>query len=192
MVAYDAGAVVIDHVTQSDGTVLTGPAIFAAQATGNRRVLGALGVPDVRIGPVDGEYCPGEFSINVAGVAKVVGSAQRVAGRAGLFSTVIQVDMSERVRLVIEEVSAALRYQLRPSSIAGLTDFAPGLTTGAVADAFQEDYRSRLNLFKGHLPAGVAEHVARARAAVRVDSALPFQVDAWARNYPLPPCAANA
>lgn len=54
-------------------------------------MLRRLDVPEARVGQVDGEYCPGEFSINVGGRAKVVGSAQRVTGTGALFSTVVQV-----------------------------------------------------------------------------------------------------
>lgn len=98
---------------------------------------------DARVGEIEGEYCPGEFSINVAGVAKVLGSAQRITATATLFSTVVQVEMSEHVRNVLVSVSAALDYSLRDTSIAGLTDFATDLTASEVADAFRTHYRAR-------------------------------------------------
>ena len=108
---------------------------------------------DARVGEVDGEYCPGEFSINVGGTAKIVGSAQRVTATGSLFSTVVQVTVSDRVRAVIVDVSEALGYDLRHSSIAGLADHVPGLTAGEVAEAFAADYRERLGLTDGPLPA---------------------------------------
>jgi lipoate-protein ligase A len=183
MVAYDAGAVVIDHVTATGGFEQAGSATFAANAEAHVEVLRALGRADVRVGEVDGEYCPGEFSINVAGTAKVVGSAQRVTARAALFSTVVQVEMSAAVREVIERVSAALGYPLRVSSIAGLADFLPGLTGAEVADAFRVDYRARLGLADGPLPERVVAHACGATAAGTSD--LPFHVDDWTRAYPL-------
>ena len=86
---------------------------------------------------------PGEFSINVAGEAKVLGSAQRIAAGAALFSTVVQVEMSQSVRRVIVDVSSALGYPLRKSSLAGLRDFDPALQVDQVLDGVRPpDFRS--------------------------------------------------
>ncbi len=182
MVAYDSGAVVIDHITHFARHGRTSAASFAENAANHVRVLRSLGDIDARVGEVEGEYCPGEFSINVAGVAKVLGSAQRVVAAAALFSTVVQVEMSERVRQVLVAVSAALDYPLRDTSIAGLTDFAAGLTASEVADAFRADYRARLTLEDGDLPEPLTAHVA---GATDDGLGLPFRVDDWARAHPL-------
>jgi octanoyl-[GcvH]:protein N-octanoyltransferase len=182
MVAYDSGAVIIDHVTHVAGQGTTSAASFAENATNHVRVLRSLGDIDARVGEVESEYCPGEFSINVAGTAKVLGSAQRIAAGAALFSTVVQVEMSESVRQVLIAVSAALGYPLRTTSIAGLTDFAAGLTSSQVADALRADYRERLALVDGDLPEKLSAHVSGATEDV---TALPFRVDDWARAHPL-------
>lgn len=182
MVAYDDGAVVIDHLDSTSGIRHAGRSTFAENAESHARVLRGLGDIDARVGEVDGEYCPGEFSVNVAGSAKVVGSAQRVTATGSLFSTVVQVGVSDRVRAVIVAVSAALGYDLRQSSIAGLADYAPGLTAEEVAAAFVKDYRGRLDMTDGQLPAEVVAH-----AAGPPDSgAAPFHVDDWTRANPLP------
>lgn len=183
MVAYDSGAVVIDHVTWSSGLRQAGESTFADNAASHANVLRSLGDIDARVGPVDGEYCPGEFSINIAGRAKVVGSAQRVTGTGSLFSTVVQVAVSDDVRAVIAAVSDALGYELRAESIAGLRDYEPTLTADEVAAAFATDYRDRLRMSDGQLPGEIVER------ATAVDSlpveAGPFKVDAWARAQSL-------
>lgn len=184
MVAYDSGAVVIDHLDSTTDIRQAGRTTFAANAESHVRVLRGLGDVDARIGEVDGEYCPGEFSINVAGTTKVVGSAQRVTATGSLFSTVVQVAVSDRVRAVITAVSEALGYDLRESSIAGLADYAPGLTAGEVATAFAADYRSRLDLTDAQLPAGVVAHAATVTPGV--NGAAPFHVDDWTRANPVP------
>lgn len=184
MVAYDEGAVVVDHLTRSDALALAGSTTFADNAASHLRVLGALGDIDVRVGEVADEYCPGEFSLNVAGVAKVLGSAQRITGRTALFSTVVQADMSPTVRRVLQDVSAALAYPLRESSIAGLSDFLPGLTVDDVVGAFRSDYTSRLALETGELPASLVAHVGAAHDDL---GDLPFRVDDWARAHPWSP-----
>lgn len=180
MVAYDSGAVVIDHLDRTSGLRHAGSSTFAANAESHVRVLRGLGDIDARIGEVDGEYCPGEFSLNVAGTAKVVGSAQRVTATGSLFSTVVQVAVSDRVRAVLTDVSQALGYDLRRSSIAGLADYAPGLTADEVAATFAADYRGRLDMIDGQLPAEVVAH------ASAVHGPSPFHVDDWTRANPVP------
>ncbi len=180
MVAYDSGAVVIDHLDRTTGIRHAGGATFAANAESHVRVLRALGDIDARVGEVDGEYCPGEYSINVGGVAKVVGSAQRVTATGSLFSTVVQVVVSDRVRAVIADVSDALGYDLRRSSVAGLADYAPALTAAEAAAAFLSDYRDRLAMTDGTLPAEVLAHTSA------INGASPFHVDDWTRANPLP------
>ncbi|WP_143467231.1 lipoyl protein ligase domain-containing protein [Lentzea kentuckyensis] len=181
MVAYDSGAVVIDHLDRTTGIRHSGSATFAANAESHVRVLRGLGDVDARVGEVDGEYCPGEYSINVGGTTKIVGSAQRVTATGSLFSTVVQVAVSDRVRAVITEVSEALGYDLRESSIAGLADYVPELTAEEVATAFAADYRGRLGLTDGQVPAAVVAH-----ASSVDDDASPFHVDDWARANPVP------
>jgi octanoyl-[GcvH]:protein N-octanoyltransferase len=180
MVAYDRGAVVVDHLV---GIPSYGDArrdVFAQNASQHLKVLRGLCEADLRVGEVAEEYCPGEFSINVGGVVKVVGSAQRVTARAALFSTVIQVVVPDRVREVLLEVSAALGYPLRASSVGGLADFAPEITTASVAEALRADYRARLDLVDGPLPAALMAHVASS-----TEEEGPIRaVDDWARTHP--------
>lgn len=179
MVAYDSGAVVIDHLDSTTDIRHAGASTFAANAESHARVLRGLGAIDARIGEVEGEYCPGEFSINVGGDTKVVGSAQRVTSTGSLFSTVVQVAVSDRVRAVITDVSKALGYDLRQSSIAGLADYEPALTADEVATAFVADYRDRLDMTDSALPAEMVAHAAKAHGGS------PFRVDDWTRSNPL-------
>ncbi|WP_143116105.1 lipoate--protein ligase family protein [Lentzea xinjiangensis] len=184
MVAYDDGAVVIDHLDSASDLRRAGRSTFAGNAREHARVLRSLGDVDARVGEVAGEYCPGEFSINVGGVTKVVGSAQRVTATGSLFSTVVQVVVSERVRAVLTGVSDALGYDLRQSSIGGLADHVPALTAEDVATAFAADYRDRLGLTDGQVPAGVLAHASTATPGVHGGS--PFHVDDWTRANPAP------
>jgi lipoate-protein ligase A len=181
MVAYDSGAVVIDHLDATTDIRQAGRSTFAANAESHVRVLRGLGDIDARVGEVDGEYCPGEFSINVENDTKVVGSAQRVTATGSLFSTVVQVVVSDRVRAVLTDVSDALGYDLRQSSIAGLADYAPALTAAEVAAAFVADYRDRLDMTDGRLPAEIVAHA----STVSPGGPPPFHVDDWTRANPV-------
>ncbi|MET0819580.1 MAG: hypothetical protein ABWY58_01325 [Aeromicrobium sp.] len=179
MVAYDAGAVIVDHLTRSADRHGT----FERNAGQHAAVIRSLGHIDARVGEVPGEYCPGEFSVNVGGRVKVVGSAQRITGTGALFSTVVQVVVGDRVRQVIADVSDALGYELRTSTIAGLADVAPGTTAQQVATALASDYRRRLDAVDAELDPDVLTHAAAAAGAPSGD--LPLDVDAWARAHPL-------
>ncbi|GGM76153.1 hypothetical protein GCM10011609_10090 [Lentzea pudingi] len=180
MVAYDSGAVVIDHLDSTTDIRHAGSATFAANAESHAALLRGLGAIDARVGEVEGEYCPGEFSVNVGGDTKVIGSAQRVTSTGSLFSTVVQVAVSDRVRAVITDVSKALGYVLRESSIAGLADYEPTLGADQVAAAFVADYRDRLDMTDGELPSEIVSHASRAGGGS------PFHVDDWTRANPMP------
>jgi octanoyl-[GcvH]:protein N-octanoyltransferase len=177
MVAYDGGAVVVDHLTRSSAPALApaGRDTFALNARHHAQVLRSLGA-DARVGEVAGEYCPGEFSVNVGGRVKVVGSAQRITPAAALFSTVVQVALSDRVREVIVAVSDALGYELAPSTIGGLD----GVTPAQVASALADDYRHRLALTDASLPAVAT--TSSAAAVTTTGGVTPFDVDAFART----------
>ena len=72
-----------------------------------------LGV-DAALGPVPGEYCPGEFSINDGHGHKLVGTAQRLVRGGWLFGTVILVADPEPVREVLTDVYEALELDWDP------------------------------------------------------------------------------
>jgi octanoyl-[GcvH]:protein N-octanoyltransferase len=163
MVAYDAGAVIVDHLTRTAERHGT----FERNAEQHAAVIRSLGDVDARVGEVEGEYCPGEFSVNVG----------------GRFSTVVQAVLGDRVREVIRDVSAALGYELRASSVAGIADVAPGVTTQQVADALAADYRRRLGAVDSRLAPDVLAHAASANHVPAGD--LPLDVDGWARAHPL-------
>lgn len=183
MVAYDSGAVVIDHLTRTSGLRGAGEEVFARNAASHAEVLRGIGGLDARVGEVEGEYCPGQYSVNVAGQVKIIGSAQRVVSTGTLFSTVVQVAVTDPVRAVIVAVSQALGYPLRVGTIGGLTDQVPTLTSDGVAAAFAADYRERLDMSDGEIPPAALAHAATAADVDR--GGPPFHVEGWTRAHPL-------
>jgi octanoyl-[GcvH]:protein N-octanoyltransferase len=101
----------------------------AALALGLRE----LGV-DARVGPVPGEYCPGDWSVNAGGTTKLVGTAQRLTRHGYLFSTVVLVADPEPVRAVLRDAYAALDFAWEPASVGCAADTAPGVTVDDVAE----------------------------------------------------------
>src|SRR5688572_12393638 len=94
---------------------------FEATAALIARALRSLGV-DGRVGEVPGEYCPGRWSVNAAGLRKLAGTGQRVVAGGSHTGAVVVVDGAERVRAVLEPVYSALELEWDPR------------TAGAVAD----------------------------------------------------------
>jgi len=141
--AYHAGALCLDHV----GVDVSGaPGTFGPQQIRPRFIefgelltggLRAVGV-DAKLGPVPGEYCPGEFSINDGRGHKLVGTAQRLVRGGWLFGTVILVTDPEPVRDVLIPVYRALELDWDPQTVGAVQSSAPGVTVEQVRGAVLE------------------------------------------------------
>jgi octanoyl-[GcvH]:protein N-octanoyltransferase len=94
---------------------------FEATAALIARALRELGV-DGRVGEVAGEYCPGRWSVNAAGLRKLAGTGQRIVAGGSHTGAVIVVDGAERVREVLEPVYAALDLEWDPRTVGAVAD----------------------------------------------------------------------
>ncbi|GAA4262756.1 lipoate--protein ligase family protein [Dactylosporangium darangshiense] len=139
LAVYHPGSVVVDHVHRTpdaaDGTAER----FRRFAALHAAVLSGFGI-DARIGAVPGEYCPGDYSVNLAGTRKIVGSAQRVTRDGWLFSSVVQVTGAALLREPLVAAYAALGYDFDPATAGAAEDGAPGLTVEAVTAALLSAY----------------------------------------------------
>ena len=97
---------------------------------------------DARVGEIPGEYCPGEFSVNIAGRVKVVGVGQRVIRGGAHVGGVLTVAQSESLRDVLEAIYAALDLDFRRETAGGIADFEAGLTPSLVIEALVDVLRS--------------------------------------------------
>jgi lipoate-protein ligase A len=138
LAAYHRGSVVVDHVHRAVQESPDPGERFRRFAAMHAEMLVRLGV-DARIGPVAGEYCPGEYSIN-AGGAKIVGSAQRVTRDGWLFSTVIQVAGAAHLREVLTAAYRELGYDFEPATVGVVRDVVPAVTVPTVAAAVRAAY----------------------------------------------------
>jgi lipoate-protein ligase A len=109
-----------------------------------------LGV-DARIGEIPSEYCPGRWSVNVAGKVKVMGVGQRLVRRAAHVGGVVVVDDGERIRDVLIPVYRALGLDWDPRTAGSLADRSPGLTTDIVMDSILDQFRLRYPIEEGSL-----------------------------------------
>lgn len=142
LAAYHAGSVVIDHVHRTPDATGGTAERFRRFAALHAAALAGLGA-DARIGAVPGEYCPGEYSINLGGTVKVVGSAQRVTRDGWLFSTIVQVTGAAALRGPLSAAYAALGYDFDPATVGTLADGVPGVTVAAVTAALLAAYDVR-------------------------------------------------
>lgn len=88
---------------------------FAAIADLIAEALTGVGV-DARIGAVAGEYCPGEFSVNARGAAKLAGIGQRVIAGGAHVGAVIVVRGADRINEILTPVYEALELGFDPAA----------------------------------------------------------------------------
>ena len=128
MAAYHRNCLCLDVVLADAGVQVldpwTGLAALAAELVA---VLRGVGI-DASEGEVPGEYCPGRFSVNVAGRVKLAGTAARRVLGATLLSALLVVDDAEPLRAVTTEIYAALPFPFRPATVGAAADQLPGLT----------------------------------------------------------------
>ena len=116
----------------------------------------SLGV-DARIGELPGEYCPGQWSINVGDRVKVMGVGQRLVRGAAHVGGVVVVDDGHRIRDVLIPVYRSLGLDWDPGTAGSLADRSPGLDNDKVSTAIIEAFASRFSLERGTLPSTVID-----------------------------------
>lgn len=132
LAAYHRGALVLDLVAPHPQARNHIRERFSGAAQALAGGLRELGV-DARVGPVPGEYCPGDFSVNAGGATKLVGTAQRLTRHGYLFSAVVLVLDPEPVREVLRDAYAALEFAWDPATVGCVADAVPGVTVDDVA-----------------------------------------------------------
>lgn len=111
---------------------------FEEVSTAIASALAALGV-DARVGEVEGEYCPGSYSVNAGGTRKLAGIGQRLRRRAAHVGGVIVVDGADTVNRVLDPVYRALEYPVDLRVTGAVSDHANvGVdeTLAALGEAF--------------------------------------------------------
>jgi octanoyl-[GcvH]:protein N-octanoyltransferase len=103
------------------------------------RAFRRLGV-DARIGAIEGEYCPGEHSVNARGATKLMGLGQRVVKDGAYVGGVVVVAGAERIREVLVPVYDALGLEWRPETTGSLADERPGVGWDDARAAIEAEY----------------------------------------------------
>ena len=109
-------------------------------------------------GEVDGEFCPGAYSVRSGGTSGVkhAGLAQRVTRRAARLEALILVSETDEVRMVLERFYGLLGLPFRPESVGDLPVDVP-----TVIRALSDEASARYSASEG----GIGEKtLERARA----------------------------
>lgn len=102
------------------------------------RALRGLGL-DARIGEIPGEYCPGEWSVNLRGTHKVMGVGQRLVRGAAHVGGVIVVADAAAVNTPLLPAYRHLDYEWRPEATGALDlDPAAPRTEAVIATLIAE------------------------------------------------------
>lgn len=132
---YHPGSLVIDHIEPANDVLGGTQSRFREFGLAYTEVLRQTGA-DARLGEIPGEYCPGEYSINVAGRIKAVGTAQRVTNRGWLFSSSVVVEDGARIRAALTDIQAALGVEWNPETAGSIDEIHPGITVERVEESF--------------------------------------------------------
>ena len=112
---------------------------------------------DARVGEIPGEYCPGEYSVNVAGRVKVMGVGQRLVRGAAHVGGVIVVDDSRSIEGVLVPVYRALGIDWDPRTVGALADRSAGTGVTDVSSAVVDELRRIADIEEGQIPSEVVE-----------------------------------
>lgn len=148
-VAYHDGCLVVDEVLPDADPIAGLQERFRSSAETLADALRQVGV-DSRVGRVEGEFCPGEHTVNARGAVKLVGNAQRVVRHASLLAASIAVTDAASLRAVLEDVYAALELEWDPATAGGVADEVPA-TVEAVERAVVAAYARRAPLTAGRI-----------------------------------------
>lgn len=133
---YDQGSVVLELITAEDGVTTAVQERFAAGTAVLLDGLADAGV-DCVVGELPREYCPGRWSVHLAGAGggKIAGAAQRNIRGASLFATAVVVTGAPRLRKALVAVYSALGLDWDPATVGAVEDAVPGARPGDVAAA---------------------------------------------------------
>ncbi|MCH8565168.1 lipoate--protein ligase family protein [Nesterenkonia sp. LB17] len=149
--AYHPGSLVIDHIEPDPDPIRASQTRFTEFGELLREALETAGV-SARLGPIPGEYCPGDHSIH--GISRVdpdlriklIGTAQRVISSGWLFSSSIIVEDGASIRRVLSRAYAALGLPWDPLTAGAITDLGVDTTVENIEAAVLQVYRRHWSL----------------------------------------------
>jgi octanoyl-[GcvH]:protein N-octanoyltransferase len=113
--------------------------------------LRGLGV-DARVGEVPGEYCPGAYSVNARGKAKVAGIGQRMIRGGAHLGGVVVAAGGDRIAEVLVPVYRALELDWDPATSGSVSDeLGREVDPGEIEEALIAELGNRYELIDAEL-----------------------------------------
>jgi octanoyl-[GcvH]:protein N-octanoyltransferase len=153
---FHEGTMEIGHAVPDDEPRVGIHLRFERTAARLARALARLGV-DARVGEVRGEYCPGRYSVNARGAAKLAGIGQRVVGGGSHTGVVLVVEGEDRINAVLRPVYAALGLDWEPAATGSVRGEAPSATWDDVSDAIVTEYAQEYEVVEHEVDAETLE-----------------------------------
>ena len=132
--AFHEGTLALSLATRSEMPARGTRSRFEQMADPLTAALRRLGV-DARVGEVPGEYCPGAWSVNARGAAKLVGIGQRLVAGGAHVGCVIVVSGAQRMRELLVAVYEALELDWDPATVGSVEDEVGSGSLDQVSDA---------------------------------------------------------
>jgi lipoate-protein ligase A len=136
-VAYHDGCLVVDELLAHEDPIAGMQDRFAHTGEWLAEALRKVGV-DARVGRVEGEFCPGEYTVSARGRVKLVGTAQRVVRHASLLAASVAVTGGDALRAVLTDVYAALELDWDTATAGAIEDEVPDAGLDALERAVLE------------------------------------------------------
>ena len=126
---------------------------------------------DARVGAVPGEFCAGDYSVNVAGREKVAGLAQRIVRDAVQVGAMLIVSEEERLRDVLIPVYRALALECDPTTLGSVTSLLRTRVSllDAVIDQFVSTVGRSTPLEAAALPRAIRARARELEDDVRIE-----------------------
>ena len=153
---FHNGTMEIGHALPEDEPRAGIHARFEHTAARLARALVTLGV-DARVGEVPGEYCPGRYSVNARGAAKLAGIGQRLVGGGSHTGVVLVVSGGQRINDVLRPVYDALGLSWEPQVTGSVAAERPDVSWDAVRDALLAEYAHDYELVEAELDGATLE-----------------------------------
>jgi octanoyl-[GcvH]:protein N-octanoyltransferase len=164
---FHDGTMEIGHAAPDDDPRAGIHERFEGTAERLARALARLGV-DARVGEVAGEYCPGRYSVNARGAAKLAGIGQRVVAGGSHTGVVLVVEGEDRINAVLEPVYAALGLDWQPSATGSVRTEAASATWDKVCDAIVTEHAQEYELTEAEVDPETLELAQQLAAEHRV------------------------
>jgi lipoate-protein ligase A len=150
--AFHEGCLAIAWATHAEQPITGSRERFEWLATLVARAIASLGV-DARVGEVEGEYCPGAWSVNARGERKLAGIGQRLISGAAHAGGVIVVTGSDLLRSALVPTYAALGLAWDPATVGSMSDEVPAVGLDAAERALIAELEREFELVEGEIDA---------------------------------------